>query len=239
MQQTKQKNKILTALIAAFPHTLPIMAGFLFLGITYGVYMHSKGFSFLYPMLMSMTIFAGSMEFAAVNLLLGSFNPIQAVFMTIIVNARHLFYGLSLLEKYKGTGIKKVYLIFGLCDESFSINCSLNPPQKVDKGWFMFFITLLNQLYWIIGATLGGIFGMLISFNTKGLEFAMTAMFVVIFLENWLKEKNHISSVIGVIIPAALIVLLGAENYIIASMAAMLIVLTLLRPYLTKKGVKV
>ncbi len=239
MQQTKQKNKILTALIAAFPHTLPIMAGFLFLGITYGVYMHSKGFSFLYPMLMSMTIFAGSMEFAAVNLLLGSFNPIQAVFMTIIVNARHLFYGLSLLEKYKGTGIKKVYLIFGLCDESFSINCSLNPPQNVDKGWFMFFITLLNQLYWIIGATLGGIFGMLISFNTKGLEFAMTAMFVVIFLENWLKEKNHISSVIGVIIPAALIVLLGAENYIIASMAAILIVLTLLRPYLTKKRVKV
>lgn len=102
------------ALKCAFPHTLPILAGFLFLGITYGIYMNVSGFSFWYPMLMSMTIFAGSMEFVAVNLLLGAFDPLQALVMTLMINARHLFYGISMLDKYRGTGWKKWYLIFGM-----------------------------------------------------------------------------------------------------------------------------
>lgn len=129
---------------AAFPYTIPIFAGFWFLGMTYGIYMHVSGFSFWYPMLMSLTIFAGSAEFVAVNLLLGAFNPLQALVMTLMLNARHLFYGISMLDKFKGTGWKKFYLIFGMCDESFSINYTADIPADVDRGWFMFFVTLLN-----------------------------------------------------------------------------------------------
>ena len=221
------KDKKIAALKAAFPHTIPIMAGFLFLGMTYGIIMNTSGFSFIYPMLMSMTIFAGSMEFVTVNLLLGAFNPIQALTLALMVNARHLFYGIAMLDKYKGLGWKKIYLIFGLCDESFSINCSAEPPEGVDKGWFMFFVTLLNQLYWVTGSTLGGIFGSLISFSTKGLDFVMVAMFVVIFLEQWLKEKSHLSSIMALSIISLLI--FGQDNFLIPAMLAILGVLTLLR----------
>ena len=179
-------GKIKSAFKCAFPYTIPIFAGFWFLGMTYGNYMNVSGFSFWYPMLMSMTIFAGSMEFVTVSMLLGAFNPLQAFAMTLMINARHLFYGISMLDKFKNTGRKKPYLIFGMCDESFSINCSADIPQGIDKGWFMFFVTLLNQIYWVSGSTLGGVLGSVIHFNTKGLDFVMTAMFVVIFMEQWL-----------------------------------------------------
>lgn len=225
-----------SAFIAAFPHTLPILTGFLFLGITYGIYMKASGFSFLYPLLISLTVFAGSMQFVAVNILLGSFNPLQALFLTLVINARHIFYGIAMLDKYKNTGLKKAYLIFGLCDESFSINCSVDIPKGIDKGWFMFFVTLLNQIYWVTGATLGGLFGSLISFNTKGLDFVMTAMFVVIFLEQWLKEKNHTSSILGIVLSVAGLILFGAESFIIPAMILILIALTAFKPYLSKVG---
>ena len=131
-----EKGVLIKALKAAFPHTIPIMTGFLFLGMTYGIYMNVSGFSFWYPMLMSMTIFAGSMEFVTVNLLLGAFHPLEALTMTLMINARHLFYGISMLDKYKDTGLKKVYLIFGMCDESFSVNYTADIQEDVDKGWF-------------------------------------------------------------------------------------------------------
>ena len=221
---------------AAFPYTIPIFAGFWFLGMTYGIYMNVSGFSFWYPMLMSLTIFAGSMEFVAVNLLLGAFNPLQALAMTLMINARHLFYGISMLDKYRGTGLKKFYLIFGLCDESFSINYTAEIPEDVDRSWFMFFVTLLNQLYWVSGATLGGIFGSLIQFNTEGLEFVMVAMFVVIFLEQFLKEKRHESAYVGLGLSLLCLVAFGGENFIIPAMLAILGVLTLLRKPLEKGG---
>ena len=154
---------------AAFPHTIPIFAGFWFLGMTYGIYMNVSGFPFWYPMLMSLTIFAGSVEFVAVNLLLGAFNPFQVLAMTLMINARHLFYGLSMLDKYRGNGWKDFYLIFGMCDESFSINYTARIPEGIDRGWFMFFVTLLNHFYWFFGAALGGIFGSLIRFHTEWL----------------------------------------------------------------------
>lgn len=226
---TKEKGVKLKALKAAFPYTLPIFAGFWFLGLTYGIYMNTAGFSFLYPMLMSLTIFAGSMEFVTVNLLLGAFNPIQALLMTLMINARHLFYGISMLDKYKGLGWKKVYLIFGLCDESFSINYTADIPNGVDKGWFMFFVTLLNQIYWVTGSTLGGIFGSLITFSTEGLEFVMTAMFVVIFLEQWLKDKNHLPALMGIGTSVICLLALGAESFIIPSMLLILAALTFMR----------
>lgn len=220
------KNKILPAFKAAFPYTLPIFAGFWFLGITYGVYMNVSGFSFLYPMIMSLSIFAGSMEFVAANMLLGAFNPLAALLMTLMINARHLFYGISMLDKFKNTGKKKFYLIFGMCDETFSINCSTNIPKDIDKGWFMFFVTLLNHIYWFTGSTLGGILGSLVHFNTKGLDFVMTAMFTVIFTQQWLSEKNHFSSVLGVLVSLLCLVIFGRDNFIVFSMIIILLALS-------------
>ena len=228
-------GKKIKALKAAFPHTIPIFAGFWFLGMTYGIYMNASGFSFWYPMVMSAAIFAGSMEFITANMLLGAFDPIQAFLMTLMVNARHIFYGISMLDKFKGMGWKKIYLIFGMCDETFSVNYSVDAPEGVDKGWFMFFVTLLNQLYWVSGATLGAIFGTVIKFNLEGIDFAMTAMFAVIFLEQWLSEKNHASSVIGLAVSVLSLIIFGADSFIIPAMAAILLILTLSRKALEKK----
>lgn len=224
------------ALYAAFPNTIPILAGFLFLGMTYGIYMNVSGFSFWYPCLMSLTIFAGSVEFVAVNLLLGAFHPIQALAMTLMLNARHLFYGISMLDRFCGLGLKKIYLIFGMCDETFSINYTAEIPPDVDRGWFMFFVTLLNHLYWFAGATLGGIFGSFITFNTEGLDFVMTAMFVVIFLEQWLKAERHESSILGIGLSVLSLIAFGADGFLIPAMLSILAVLTLLRKPLTKGG---
>lgn len=224
------------AMKAAFPHTLPICAGFLFLGIAYGIFMHSKGFSFIWPMLMSMTIFAGSMEFVTVNLLLSAFQPFYAFFLALMVNARHLFYGISMLEKFKGTGKKKFYLIFGMCDESFSINCSVEPPVDVDRGWFMFFVTLFNHVYWIVGATLGGLLGSLVTFDTKGIDFVMTALFVVIFVNQWLSPKKHLPALIGISASLVCLAIFGAEQFILPAMALILALLTLFKKPLEKEA---
>lgn len=234
--ETKTQNKYIKSLKAAFPHTVPILAGFLFLGMTYGIYMNVSGFNFVYPMLMSMTIFAGSVEFVTVNLLLGSFDPVQAFVMALMLNARHIFYGISMLDKFKGTGLKKIYLIFGMCDETFSVNYTADVPKDVDRGWFMFFVTLLNQIYWVAGATLGGIFGSFITFDTKGLEFVMTAMFVVIFLEQWLKDKNHFPALIGLGLSVLSLAVFGSSNFMLPAMFAILAALTILRKPFEKKG---
>lgn len=229
MIKAEKRRGIHRAFRAAFPRTIPIFAGFWFLGLTYGIYMNVSGFSFIYPMLMSITIFAGSMEFVTVNLLLGAFNPLQAFAMALMINARHLFYGISMLEKYRGHGWKSFYLIFGMCDESFSINYTADIPQDVDRGWFMFFVTLLNHFYWFSGSTLGGLFGSFIRFDTDGLDFVLTAMFVVIFLEQWLKEKDHTSALLGLVLSLLCLIAFGADNFIIPAMLAVLGVLTLIR----------
>lgn len=198
--------------------------------------MNVSGFGFWYPMLMSLTIFAGSVEFVTVNMLLGAFSPLQALAMTIMINARHLFYGISMLDKYRGNGIKDSYLIFGMCDESFSINYTADVPEGIDRGWFMFFVTALNHFYWFFGATLGGIFGSLIRFNTEGIDFVMTAMFVVILLEQWMKENNHTSTLAGLGISLLCLIAFGPDNFIIPAMLSTLGVLALLRKPLEAGG---
>ena len=221
---------------AAVPYTLPILAGFAFLGLTYGLYMHQQGFSFLWPMLMSATIFAGSMEFIAANLLLQNFNPFYAFALTLMINARHLFYGVSMLDKFRGAGKKKWYLIFGMCDETFSINAAVTVPAGVDKGWFMFFVTLLNQSYWVVSATLGGLLGDLLQIQIKGVEFAMCALFVVIFTDRWISDTNRIPGVLGILCSTVCLIALGPENFIIPAMLLILLVLAVLKNRLTKGG---
>lgn len=208
---------------AALPYTLPICVGFLFLGMSYGFLMRSKGFSFLYPMLMSFFIFAGSMEFVTVNLLLSAFHPVHAFLLALMVNARHLFYGISMLEKYKNTGLKKLYLIYGMCDESFTINCTVAPPPDVDRGWFMFFVTMLNQMYWVSGATLGALLGYVIHFDVTGIEFVMTALFVVMFIDQWTGTDDHSSALTGVGCTLLCLLALGSERFLIPAMALIII----------------
>lgn len=225
------------ALKAAFPYTIPIFAGFWFLALAYGIYMNTAGFSFVYPMCMSILIFGGSLEFIAVEMLLSPFAPVQVLVMTLLVQARHLFYGISMLEKYRGMGWKKFYLIFGMCDESFSINYTAEVPEGVDRGWFYFFVTLLNQLYWVSGAVIGGLVGSLLSFDTDGLSFVMTAMFVVIFMEQWLKEKNHSSAFLGLGASVLCLLVFGPDSFMIPTMAVIVAALALLQKPLERKDI--
>jgi 4-azaleucine resistance transporter AzlC len=222
------------ALKAAFPYTIPIFAGFWFLGLAYGIYMNVSGFSFVYPMVMSVVIFGGSLEFVAVEMLLSPYAPVQTLIMTLLIQARHLFYGISMLEKFKNMGWKKFYLIFGMCDETFSINYTADIPADVDKGWFMFFVTLLNHLYWVSGATIGGLVGSLITFNTDGISFVMTSMFVVIFMEQWMKEKHHISAYIGLGVAALCLILFGADSFMIPTMVLIVALLAAFRKPMEK-----
>ncbi len=222
------------ALKTAFPYTIPIFAGFWFLALAYGILMNVNGFSFIYPMAMSLLIFGGSLEFIAVSLLMSAFAPVAAFTIALLVQARHLFYGITMLDLYKGMGWKKPYLIFGLCDETFSINYTADIPADVDRGWFYFFVTLLNQFYWVSGATIGGLVGSLLTFNTKGLDFVMTAMFVTIFMEQWMKERKKYTGLIGIGATAACLILFGPDSFMIPAMLAILMLLTAFKGPISK-----
>lgn len=234
--KNKTFNKYLKALKAAFPYTIPIFAGFWFLGMAYGIYSNTSGFSFWYPLFTSMLVFGGSLEFVTVTMLMAPFAPVQTLIMALMIQARHLFYGIAMLDKFKGMGFKKYYLIFGMCDETFSINYTARIPEDVDKGWFYFFVTLLNQFYWVSGSTLGGILGSFIHFNTEGLDFVMTAMFVVILLEQLMKEKKHYTALIGIACALVCRVLFGADSFMVPTMLLILFFLSLFRKPIEKAG---
>jgi len=217
------------ALKSAFPHTIPVLTGYLVLGTAFGILMNSKGYSSVWVVLVSLFIYAGSMQFVAISLIATGFHPFYTCLMTLMVNARHLFYGISMLSKFKGMEKKKPYLMFGLTDETFSILCSAQPPEGVDRGWFMLFITLLNHIYWIAGSLIGSIVGGLITFNTKGIDFVLTALFVVIFIDQWKSAKNHIPVLIGVGSSMLCRLLFGAGNFIIPSMLLIVLLVTILQ----------
>lgn len=215
------------AFTAALPYTLPICIGFLAIGMSYGFYAASRGLSFFYPLLTASLIFAGSMEFVTVGLLFVPFNPLGAFILTLMVNARHLFYGISMLEKFRGLGWKKPLLIFGMCDETFAINSVVTIPYDVDRGWFMLFVTILNYLYWVAGATLGGLLGQFIKINTQGIEFVMTALFTVMFVEQWQKTKNHRPALAGLALSFLALFIFGAESFLIPAMVLILLCFSL------------
>lgn len=220
----------------AFRASLPIMAGYGFLGITYGIYMHELGFSFLYPMLMAMVVYAGSAEFLLGNMLLGSFHPLQTFLMILMVNARHLFYGLAMLERYRGLGWKKFFLIFGMSDETFALTSSTTVPDGTDRGWYLLWLTWLDETYWVAGATIGGLVGPLLTFDLRGLDFVLTAMFTAIFADNWMREDGHVSSLSGLFVCGLALIVFGPDRFIIPSMVVILVFLTLMRRKLEKGG---
>ncbi|MEA4815770.1 MAG: AzlC family ABC transporter permease [Lachnospiraceae bacterium] len=214
------------AFTAAFPYTLPVLAGFVTLGMAYGVLMQTKGYGFFWAMLMSAVAFCGSMQFVAITLLTIAFNPFQAFLLSLLVNARHLFYGISMLEKYKGVGKVKGFLIYTLCDETFSISSGATPPKDVKKSDFYFAISFLNYIYWLLGTFLGSLIGTSINFNTEGMDFALTALFLVLFLEQWKKKENRIPCIIGLFSTVLCLMVFGEKNLVIPSMVLILAILT-------------
>ena len=224
------------ALRAAFPYTTPILAGFVFLGFAYGVYMNVMGFPFYYPFLLALVIFGGSLEFVAVSMLLSPFAPLATFLLALLIQARHLFYGLSLFDTYRGLGWKRFFLIYGLCDETFSIIFSAKRrlPEGVDRGWFMLWITWLDEAYWVFSALLGGLVGGALPFDTAGLGFVMTAMFVVIFIEQWLNECHHATAVLGLVAAGSCLAVFGAQSFMIPAMLVILSALLLGRRLLER-----
>jgi 4-azaleucine resistance transporter AzlC len=223
------------ALKAAFPHTIPVFTGFIVLGAAYGILMDSRGFSIFWTLFTSIFIYAGSMQFVSVTILAAGFHPLSGFLMTLMVNARHLFYGISMLEKYRGVGRMKPYLIFSLTDETFSLVCSAEPPAGVDRKWFMFFISALNQVYWVAGSLLGGFLSGIFQFNTKGIEFVLTALFVVIFLNQWKTTDNHLPALIGIAAAVICRFIFGEANFIIPSMILILLSLIILKSPLERR----
>jgi 4-azaleucine resistance transporter AzlC len=217
------------ALKAAFPHTIPVLTGYIVLGAAFGILMDSKGISLLWIIIASVFIYAGSMQFISVVLLAGVFDPLGAFIMTIAVNARHLFYGISMLHKYRGTGRMKPYLIFSLTDESFSILCSAKVPEGVEDKWFYLSVSLLNHLYWVTGSILGGILGSLVDINTKGIDFVLTALFVVILINQWQSTTNHLPALLGIASAILCRIVFGASAFIIPAMFCIIISVTILK----------
>lgn len=213
------------ALVSAFPHTIPVLTGFLVLGVAYGVLMHSKGYGTVWAVLMSAIAYCGSMQFVAITLLTTAFDPIQAFLLSLVVNARHLFYGISMLEKYKGLGKLRTFLIYTLCDETFSILSGIDPPETVSKKYFYLAISLLNYIYWVFGTLFGGVAGKLLTFDTRGLDFVLTALFVVLFIEQLNKPENRLPGLIGLAGTTVGLTVFGTEHFVIPAMLLVLVIL--------------
>lgn len=221
----EKQNTYKAAFKSAFPHTLPVMTGYLFIGIAFGVVFADKGYNFLWAGLMSLLVYAGSGQFLAVNFFDPSVSLLQVVFLTFMVNVRHIFYGLSLLDKFKVSGKKKPYVIFSLTDETYSLYFLTKTPPNVDEGKFLFALSILDQSYWVVGSMIGGIAGTLIPFDSTGIDFAMTALFIVIFVEQWLEKKNRFPAIIGVIASVISLLIFGKDSFILPAMIIIMIVL--------------
>lgn len=218
----------------AFKQSVPIMAGYIVLGMGFGVLLELKGYGVLWAIAMSVFIYAGSMQYVAINLITGGASLIATALMTLMVNARHLFYGISMLDKYKNTGKYKPYLIFALTDETYSLVCSGKIPEGVDRNKYYFLVSLFDQVYWVIGSVIGSVVGSVLNFNTAGIDFSMTALFLVVFVEQWKSTKDHASAIAGVAASVVCLMIFGAGNFVIPAMISITVILLLMRKF--RKG---
>lgn len=202
----------------AFKQSLPIMAGYIVLGMGFGVLLETKGYGVGWALLMSGFIYAGSMQYVTINLLTAGASLISAALMTLMVNARHLFYGISMIERYRDTRPYKPYLIFGLTDETYSVVCSGTVPEGVDEKKYFFLVTLFAQCYWVLGSVMGSLLGSVLTFDSTGIDFSMTALFLVVFVEQWRSTKNHTSAIVGVAASLICLLIFGADQFLIPSM---------------------
>ena len=213
----------------AFLDTVPVMTGYLFLGFGFGILAQQNGLSIWWALAMSVFIYAGSMQFVAVTMLTGSTGLLAAALTTLAVNARHLFYGISMIDRYKDAGRYKPYLIFALTDETYSLLCDGQTPAGADPDLYRFLVSLFNQCYWVAGSVMGNLIGSVLPFSTAGIEFSMTALFAASFTEQWLTAKDHLPALTGVLCALVCLILFGPENFLIPAMLAITLVLTLLR----------
>ena len=212
---------------AVFLDTVPVLTGYLFLGMGFGILLSENGYGVLWALAMSIFVFAGSGQYLAVSLLANSSGLLSAAIATLLVNARHLFYGISLLEKYKGAGKKKPYLIFALTDETYSLVTQNEPPEGMSRHSYCFTVSMLDHIYWITGCTLGALVGQFIPINYEGIEFVLTALFVTMFVDRWLTNKDHFSAIVGACATLVSLLLFGSEFFLIPAMVLIALLLTL------------
>ncbi len=214
----------------AFLATVPVFAGYMVLGMGFGVILQSKGYGILWAFAMSAYIYAGSMQYLAIDLMSAGASVAATALTTLMVNARHLFYGISMVDKYKNMGKRKPYAIFALTDETYSLVCSEENVRGIEnREKFYFLVSLFNQCYWVAGCVLGSIIGSLVKFNTEGIDFALTALFVTVFIEQWCSTKNHTSAVVGVAVSLACLLIFGPDNFLVPAMIGITLALTFLR----------
>lgn len=229
IKEVKKELKIKDTIKAAFPHTIPILTGYVFLGIAFGILLQNAGYHFLWAGFMSLTVFSGSMQFVAVTLLGQAFSVVSTLLMTVMINARYLFYGFSMLEKFKDMGRLKPYLIFALTDEIFILLYSMEPPKGISRKGFYFCIASFCHMYWIIGGIIGTMVGSRLLFDTTGIDFVMTALFVAIFTDQMREKQNRLPGMIGLLTSALCLVIFGPGNFILAAMAGVIAILTFAR----------
>ena len=222
-----QKRSFAAAVRAAFPHTIPVLTGYLAVGIAYGVLMAAKGYNFLWSGFISAFAFCGSMQYVAITLLTTAFDPIQAFVLSLMVNALHLFYALALLPKYRRLGKLRYFMIYTLADEQFSLSSSVEPPEDVDPTLFYFSMNLLTWCYWVVSSMLGGLVGGLITFDLTGIDFALTALFVVLFIEQVIPRENRAPGAVGLVCSLVGLALFGADSMVIPAMVLTMAVLLL------------
>ena len=214
----------------AFTATIPVMTGYLVLAIGFGILLKTKGYGLGWAIAMSGFIYAGSMQYLTIDLLCGGAGLLTTAIMTLMVNARHLFYGISMVERYKDTGKKKPYLIFALTDETYSLVCSEESVKGIEEPKeYYFLVSLFNQTYWVVGSIIGSLLGNIIPFNVEGIDFALTALFVTIFVEQWLTAKNHRPALDGVVSSIICLLLFGANGFLVPTMISIVLFLLVQR----------
>lgn len=220
------KKTLKTALI----DTLPVLTGYLVLGFGFGIILKTSGYGILLAFAMSFFIYAGAMQYVAIGLITSGASLITVALTTLMVNARHLFYGISMLEKYRDTGKRKPYLMFSLTDETYSLVCGDHPTISLgERKNYYLFVSMLNQTYWVLGSVLGAVVGSFVKFNSEGIDFALTALFITVFVEQWLSTNQHTPAIIGVAVSVVCLILFGSESFLIPTMLVMLLLLCLYR----------
>ena len=213
----------------AFFKSIPVLAGYVVLGIGFGILMRDAGYGVLWTAAMSLFIYAGSLQYVGVGLLAGGASVLTTAITSLMVNARHLFYSISMIEKYRDAGKYKPYMIFALTDETYSLLCDGMTPSGVEPNQYRFLVSLFNHSYWVAGSIIGSLLGAVLPFSTEGIEFSMTALFVAAFTEQWLTTKDHVPALTGLICTLLCLVVFGRDNFLIPAMLLITLVLTLLR----------
>jgi 4-azaleucine resistance transporter AzlC len=235
LDKEDENTKMKQAIKAAFPFTVPVLLGYLSIGVAFGLLFENAGYNFIWAFFMSLVVYAGAMQFIAVSFFYGGIGLIQIAVMTLLVNIRHIFYGLSFLDRFSDMGKKKWYMAFALTDETYSLLCGTKAPSDVDEKKFFFSVAFLNQSYWVLGSVIGSFAGSLITFDTTGMDFAMTALFIVIFLEQWKAYSTHIPALIGLGCTVLALLIVGPDNLVIPAMILIVAALMLSKKQIETK----